>query len=95
MKVSSKMAETEFKQVASESLATYEKLSAKLHQLRCMITTIYGDGHENFLHYSNEVTDGYLWACASMVEECEGLTEQLMNRVMEAARPNTAEASNV
>lgn len=61
----------------SDSQSDYDTLTGKLTQLHAMLTMTYGAGAENFSELSERTRDNYLWACASMVRECETLTQRL------------------
>lgn len=52
-------------------------LGNKTTQLNAMLCMIYGDGFKNFSNMSDDIQQNYLWACASLSQEIENLSDQL------------------
>ena len=54
-----------------------DQLSARLDQIRAMLTLVIGEGGESFRQKSPQIQDNYLWGAAMMLDECKELAAQL------------------
>ena len=50
-----------------------DELDAKLTHLRAMLQQTYGGSGESFRNYNNHIQDNYMWACATLADECQVL----------------------
>jgi hypothetical protein len=55
----------------------HDQLNARLTQLTSMTTMLTGEGADVFHGWNDDIQDGYLWAIATMVKECEELAALL------------------
>lgn len=87
------MADQTVVQTAHDKYETFDKLQAKLCQLRALLVSIYGGGGESFRGMNDELQDNFIWACADMAEECERLTDALSPAVYGRSHPAPALAT--
>lgn len=57
----------------SMPMENFDKLSMKLAILHANLQVIHGEGAENFQALSDDLTDTYLWGCATLAGEALAL----------------------
>ena len=51
-------------------------LTAKLAQLRALLSMTYGSARESFKDQDEETQDNFLWACSDLSDQCIDLDER-------------------
>jgi hypothetical protein len=70
------------------------QLIARLDQLSAMLVFTYGEQLEDFDRMSDEVRSSFMWGCASAVDECQNLAQQLEVIASRRRMAQMAEASH-
>ena len=66
------------------------QLNARLGQLKAMLIMTCGDGPEDgFNGWSHTLKNDYLWACAMLAEECDGLANYIQVEHEQPAEENS------
>lgn len=77
-------------QDSASQIDIIDQLYARLRQLTAMLSTITGEGLDNFLSLSQDNQDYFLWACQSLSVECSELVLHLSHSPRSGDRQGSA-----
>ena len=62
---------------SAPELDDIDALMARVSKLQAMLAMTYGQAGESFRSMNRTLQDNYLWACADLAHESEGLLRQM------------------